>query len=142
VPLRELRETAGRPHWILVDEAHDLLPAGARAEESPATAAESTIYVTSDPAALAPAILASVEGIVACGEQAPAMIDAFAAAVSWPHPETQASGVRDDQALVWFRRSERPVAVIEIARMKQEPAPSKPERREKSAEVGQVLRRA
>jgi hydroxymethylpyrimidine pyrophosphatase-like HAD family hydrolase len=142
VPLRELRETAGRPHWILVDEAHDLLPAGARADESPATAAESTIYVTSDPAALAPAILASVEGIVACGEQAPAMIDAVAAAVSWPRPETHAPGVRDDQALVWFRRSERPVSVIEIARMKQEPAPSKPERREKSAEVGQVLRRA
>jgi phosphoglycolate phosphatase (TIGR01487 family) len=142
VPLRELRETAGRPHWIVVDEAHDLLPASAHTEESPATAAENTIYVTSDPTALAPAILASVEGIVACGEQSAAMLDAFAASVSWPKPSMPTANVRDDQALVWFRRSERPVSVIEIARMKQEPASSKPERREKSAEVGQVLRRA
>ncbi|HET9652273.1 MAG TPA: HAD family hydrolase [Usitatibacter sp.] len=142
LPLRELRETAGRPHWIVVDEAHDLLPASARAEESPSSAAENTIYVTSDPMALAPGVLAAVEGIVACGAGAPAVIDAFAAAVAWAKPALPAGTVRDDQALVWFRRSERPVSLIEIARVKAELPSTKPERREKSAEVGQVLRRA
>jgi phosphoglycolate phosphatase (TIGR01487 family) len=142
LPLRELRETAGRPHWIVVDEAHDLLPASARADDSPSSAAENTLFVTSDPMALAPGILAAVEGIVACGEQAPATIDAFAAAVGWQKPALPHGGVRDDQALVWFRRSERPVSLIELTRVKAELASTKPERREKSAEVGQVLRRA
>jgi hypothetical protein len=141
-PLRELRETAGRPHWIIVDEAHDLMPASARPDESPSTAAENTIYVSSDPMALAPGVLASVDGVVACGEHAGAMLDAFASAVAWPKPPLTHSTVRDDQALVWFRRSERPVSLIEIARVKADVQPAKPERREKSAEVGQVLRRA
>jgi hydroxymethylpyrimidine pyrophosphatase-like HAD family hydrolase len=140
--LRELRQSAGRPHWIVVDEAHELLPASASADESPASAAENTIYVSSDPGVLAPAILASVEGIVACGSEAPAMLDAFAAAVEWQKPALPRDSVRDDQALVWFRRSERPVSLIEIARVKAETPSTKPERREKSPEVGQVLRRA
>lgn len=142
VPLRELRETSGRPHWILVDEARDVLPASGRSEESPASAAENTIYVSSDPTALSPAILASVEGIVACGVGATATIDAFAAAVDWRKPALPDETLRDDQALVWFRRSERPVSLIEIAHVKAESTSGKPERREKSAEVGQVLRRA
>ena len=70
------------------------------------------------------------------------MLDAFASAVSWPKPPLTHATVRDDQALVWFRRSERPVSLIEIARVKADVQPAKPERREKSAEVGQVLRRA
>lgn len=142
LPLRELRETAGRPHWIVLDEAHDLLPASMHAEDSPASAVENTIYVSSDPMSLAPAILASVEGIVACGAEAAATIDAFAAAVDWPKPALPETSLREDQALVWFRRSERPVSLIEVARMKAEMPSQKPERREKSAEVGQVLRRA
>ena len=142
LPLRELRETLGRPHWIVVDEAQDLLPASARADDSPSSAAENTIYVSSDPMSLAPGVLASVDGVVACGEQAAATIDAFAAAVSWPRPSLPTTTVGRDQALVWFRRSERPVSLIELARVKADPASSKPERREKSVEVGQVLRRA
>jgi hypothetical protein len=38
---------------------------------------------------------------------------------------------------------EKPLAIIGIERMKEEPKPAtKPEKREKSPEVGQVLRRA
>jgi hypothetical protein len=140
--LRGLRETVGRPHWIIVDEAHDLLPASVRADDSPSSGAENTIFVSSDAMALAPGVLAAVEGIVACGEQAPAMIDAFAVAVDWQKPALPKGAVREDQALVWFRRSERPVSLIEVARVKAELPSTKPERREKSAEVGQVLRRA
>ncbi len=143
IPLRELRATTGRPHWILVDEAHELLPASAEADDSPATGAENTLYVTDDPMALAPGILASVDGIAACGESAAATLDAFAAAVSWGTPSLPTHTPRHDgEALVWFRRSERPVALIETAAVKAGPAPEKHPHRDKSPEVGQVLRRA
>jgi hypothetical protein len=143
VPLRELRAETGRPHWILVDEAHDLLPASTEADDSPATGAENTIYVTDDPMALSPAVLASVDGIAACGEAAPETLDAFAAAVSWGAPSLPEQRPHDGQAFLWFRRSERPVALIDVAVVKAEPAHvTKPQMREKSPEVGQVLRRA
>jgi hypothetical protein len=141
VPLREVRATTGRPHWILVDEAHDLLPASSDAEDSPATGAENTIYVTDDPMALAPGILASVDGLAACGETALETIDAFAAAVSWGTPALPEQRPREGQAFLWFRKSERPVALIDVATVKAEPQ-AKTQVREKSPEVGEVLRRA
>lgn len=142
VPLRGLRAATGRPHWVLVDEAHHLLPASVDADDSPATGAENTIYVTDDPMALAPGILASVDGIAACGENAAATLDAFAAAVAWGRPALPSEHAHAGQALVWFRKSERPVALIEVAAVKTEPAHEKHVPREKSPEVGQVLRRA
>jgi hypothetical protein len=142
VKLRELRADTGRPHWILVDEAHDLLPASAHAEDSPATGAENTIYVTDDPMALAPGILASVDGVAACGDAATETLDAFAAAVSWGVPAVPALRPRQGQALLWLRKSERPVALIDVAQVKAEPAPSKTQPRETSAAVKDALNRA
>jgi hydroxymethylpyrimidine pyrophosphatase-like HAD family hydrolase len=141
VPLREVRATTGRPHWILVDEAHDLMPASSEADDSPATGAENTIYVTDDPMALAPGILASVDGLAACGETAPETTDAFAAAVSWGTPALPPHRPHEGQAFLWFRKSERPVALIDVATVKAEPQ-AKTQAREKSPEVGEVLRRA
>jgi hypothetical protein len=143
VPLRKLRETTGRPHWILVDEAIDLMAASARADDSPSAAAENTIYVSADPAAIAPDVLAAVHGVVACGPGAGAMIDAFAAAVSWGRPALPERPPSEHESLVWFRRSERPVALLNIAGVKADHrAAPRAEIREKSDEVGQVLRRA
>jgi hydroxymethylpyrimidine pyrophosphatase-like HAD family hydrolase len=142
LPLRQMRETVGRPHWIVLDEAHELLPAGARVEDSPSEAAENTIYVSDEAMALSPGILASVDGIAACSENAAAVVEAFAQAVSWGTPELPGRPLAEHEALVWFRRSERPVALIDIARVKANPMPAAPHAREKSPEVGQVLRRA
>jgi len=142
VPLGALREATGRPHWILVDGASDLLAASARQEEAPGAAAENTIYVTADPAALAPGILAGVHGFVACGPGAGAMVDAFAAAVAWGKPALPQQAPREHDALVWFPRSEQPVALVTVARVSADAPAMKPSAREKSAEVGRVLRRA
>ena len=142
LPLRKLREATGRPHWIMLDEASELLPASAGEEVSPRFAAENTIYVTTDPAALSPAILAAVHGVVACGDNAGAMIDAFATAVSWGKPALPSRAPHAHEALVWFRRSERPVALVNVARVKADAQPPKAAQKEKSPEVGNVLRRA
>ena len=139
-PLRSLRARTGRPHWIVVDEAHELLPARGRNETS--EAAENTIYVTADPAALAPAVLASVDGIATCGETAGAMVEALARALGWPTPTLPPRAPRQDEALVWFRKSERPVALVRIGGAGKDTQIPRGEPREKSAEVGQVLRRA
>ena len=143
VPLRELRARTGRPHWIVVDEAHDLLPASAGPDDSLRDGAENTIFVTDDPTALSPAILAAVDGIAACGEHAGATLEALARAVAWGKPTLPPRPAQAHEAMVWFRKSERPVALVTIARAKADAEPvAKAQRREKSPEVGQVLRRA
>ncbi len=142
VPLRDLRARTGRPHWILVDEAHDLLPASGQAQDSPSEGAENILFVTRDPGALAPGLLAAVDGIAACGVRAGATLEALAAAVSWGKPVMPARAAGEHEALVWFRKSERPVALVDIARVIPEAEQAGAQRREKSPEVGAVLRRA
>lgn len=143
VPLRELRARTGRPHWIVVDEAHDLLPASAGPDDSLSDGAENTLFVTDDPTALSPAILAAVDGIAACGEQAGATLEALARALAWGKPNLPPRPARAHEAMVWFRKSERPVALVDITRAKADAeSVAKAQRREKSPEVGQVLRRA
>src|SRR5262249_51231940 len=54
--LSELRSRTGRPHWIVIDEAHHVLPATwAPAAEQPYE--RGRIYVTVHPASVAPSVL-------------------------------------------------------------------------------------
>ena len=104
--------------------------------------AENTIYVTDDPASLAPAVIGSVDGIVACGDGAGALLESLAAAAGWTRPPLPPRAPRGDEALVWFRKSERAVALVRVGSARKDTQVDRAEPREKSAEVGQVLRRA
>ena len=145
VPLRELRAATGRPHWILVDEAHDLMPASADGEDSPSDGrGEHDLRDPRPDGARAqrssPRAMASRPAAHGAG----AMIDAFAGAVSWGKPRAAGSPARA-RARRWCgsRKSERPVALIDIARVKAEPAaPPRRSTVKKAPKVGQVLRRA
>jgi hypothetical protein len=140
-PMRALREKTGRPHWFLLDDANELLPASSAGGSPTMAAAENTLYVTGDPTALAPAILAGVDGVAACGDNAGAMLEALAAAVSWSGPALPARAPHEGEALVWYRRSERPVELVDLAHARPDVA-APATGAEKNAEVGQVLRRA
>ena len=150
-PLRSMRESSGRPHWILLDDANELAGSGAAGDEMAVDAVENTIYVASEALALSPGVLAGVEGIAVADDGAGAVIGDFARAVSWPPPAIPSREVRPGEALVWFRRTERPVAVIDVGALdapagdragdESDALPANA-RVEKSAEVGQVLRRA
>ena len=60
--LTELRARTGRPHWILVAEAHHLLARdGAAAKSLLAAERRGLIYVTAHPESVAPAVLASAD---------------------------------------------------------------------------------
>ena len=66
--LQELRARTGRPHWILVDEAHHMLPPAWRpgtltqAKELPAL-----MLITVHPEHVAPAVLGAVELVIGVG---------------------------------------------------------------------------
>jgi len=66
--LHALRDTTGRPHWLVIDEAQELTPRLDAQSALSGPPAENTIYVTSDPAAIDARILDSVQVTV---ERAP-----------------------------------------------------------------------
>ncbi len=71
--LWELRKRYGRPHWIVVNDAHPLMPAtpavGRRAANLPRL--RGTVMVTPDPRQLAPGAIEGVSTLVAAGQPRP-----------------------------------------------------------------------
>ncbi len=112
----ELRARTGRPHWILVDEAHHLLPAERHAnalalpKELPGA-----IFVTVDPASMAPAALECVNDVFAVGPQAGETLAAFCAAAGLPRVETSRKP-RKRQALHWRRDAGASARIVALVR--------------------------
>jgi HAD superfamily hydrolase (TIGR01484 family) len=109
----ELRARAGRPHWILVDEAHHVLPA----ERDPSATAlppalPATVFVTVDPAAMARGALERVDDVFAVGTRPAETIAAFCRAISAETPQLPPKALPRGQALFWRKvRNERPEVV-------------------------------
>jgi hydroxymethylpyrimidine pyrophosphatase-like HAD family hydrolase len=104
--LQEHRARAGRPHWILVDEAHHLLPRDWEpAPQVMTSAVNSTILVTVHPESLARAVLERLDVIAVMGEE-PELRIAQAASRLGATPDSQdAVQLETGEALVWFRGS-------------------------------------
>jgi hypothetical protein len=76
--LLELRTTTGRPHWIVIDEAHHLLPASSHtADEILAALCRNVVLVTVHPDHVAQAALSAVHTVLIVGRQPQATVDAF-----------------------------------------------------------------
>jgi hydroxymethylpyrimidine pyrophosphatase-like HAD family hydrolase/GTPase SAR1 family protein len=101
--LKEVRAQTGRPHWIVVEEAHHLLP-----PERPATAARlfddftGIVYVTVSPASITATVLKSVSIAAALGDGAGATLTEFARHGGVSIPQSSAE-VKDGEALLWLR---------------------------------------
>lgn len=66
--LADLRARTGRPHWLVVDEAHHLLPASWEpAAELPARQ-HGTLYVTVHPESLAAPVVQTIDTVLVIGE--------------------------------------------------------------------------
>lgn len=98
--LQELRARTGRPHWIVVDEAHHLLPAGWDPSGTLPQALASLLLITVHPEHVAEAARAAVDTVIAVGRDPGAVL----AAVPCSAAAAAASldGVlRSGEAIVW-----------------------------------------
>jgi hydroxymethylpyrimidine pyrophosphatase-like HAD family hydrolase len=113
--LRTLRTRTGRPHWMVLDEAHHLLPLdwGHLPEVLPQKLGE-TILVTVHPDHLAASILSLVDAVIAVGPSPEKTIksfsDASGHALLWP----DGLSYRKGQVVVWFPRAQKPPFSISI----------------------------
>jgi hydroxymethylpyrimidine pyrophosphatase-like HAD family hydrolase len=97
------RALTGRPHWIVLDEAHHLLPNEA---QMPLPADwSSVLLVTTHPRNLSAAALASVQTVIAVGDCAVELIGEFCRSVDGPGLAPHGPKPEKDEVLVWQRRS-------------------------------------
>jgi len=101
--LGELRARTGRPHWLVVDEAHHLLPAAWQpAGDTALLRPHGTIYVTVHPGSVSPAVLATINTLLAVGENPQDMVMQLCRAAQLPPPIIDAPDrVPAGQALYW-----------------------------------------
>ena len=117
--LRTLRTRTGRPHWMILDEAHHLLPLewGHLLEVLPQKLGE-TVLVTVQPDHLASAVLAMIDVVIAVGPSPETTMKNFSAVTGhrllWPEGLSHKPG----QAVVWFPETERPLSPMRIMPLK------------------------
>jgi len=102
--IQELRTTAGRPHWLIIDEAHHMLPA----DWTPASTSlpenlTGIILVTVHPEHISPAALQHVDVIIAIGKDAGKTLEAFARAARVDGPNIRGVDAPAGEALLWQR---------------------------------------
>lgn len=96
---------AGRPHWLIIDEAHHLFPAALEGLEQifPAEL-PATLLITVHPEAISPHALKTVNTVIAVGETAPDVIREFCKAADTAEPP-DLEPPADDEVLFWRRES-------------------------------------
>ena len=107
--LQAMRTRTGRPHWIVLDEAHHMLPFdwGHVDKALPHRLGE-TVLVTVHPEHLAPLTLSLVDVVVLVGQSPEKTLKAFADALGldlhWP----DGLSYQRRHAVAWFPRSGKP----------------------------------
>jgi hypothetical protein len=109
--LLAMRARLARPHWLIIDEAHHLLPAG-RSDVTTALpgAFTATIFITVHPEAVSPAALQSVDTVIALGDHARDVISRFCNAIGIAVPALPPPPA-GDEVLFWRRSEGAPFAV-------------------------------
>ncbi|MGA7330027.1 MAG: HAD hydrolase family protein [Rhodomicrobium sp.] len=99
--IESVRARTGRPHWLLIDEAHHLLPASRGGmEEVLPEKLDAAVFITVYPDAVAPEALRMVKTVVALGPHAKEIIETFCKTVG-VEPPRELPQPREKEVLVY-----------------------------------------
>jgi HAD superfamily hydrolase (TIGR01484 family) len=119
--LAEFRVRTGRPHWLVVDEAHHVLPAARQPAADPvAVPSRGVIYVTVHPGSVAPSILSALDTVLIVGERPRDTLVELCRAVGRPVPAVRADEQLAIGHALYWRVGEPDTAVIRIEPPKHE----------------------
>ena len=119
-PLFRLRVETARPHWLVIDEAHHLLPSawgGAPLIFPPDFAGN--VLITVDPEHVASETLQGLDYVAALGAEADRAITTFCGMLGEAAPAPLGKPLERGQALFWSRRL-RQLRVVSTIRPRQE----------------------
>jgi HAD superfamily hydrolase (TIGR01484 family) len=112
--LQALRARTGRPHWIVLDEAHHMLPDswGHVSSVLPQKLGEA-ILVTVHPDHVAPAVLAPIDLVLAVGEEPERTMKKFAGAIARPLTWPQGLTYERGKVVAWLVAGAQPPFTVE-----------------------------
>ena len=109
--LAELRARTGRPHFLVIDEAHHMLPASWEPAAGLPMRPHGTLYVTVHPGSVAPNIISTIESVLAVGEHPEVTLAALAAVAQKELPAMEPIEKLAPGHTVYWKIGEQPVEV-------------------------------
>lgn len=114
--LQDLRTQTGRPHWLVVDEAHHLLPvSGEAASKTIPQEFGATLLITVHPDHVAPAALSKTDVVIAVGDAPAETLKSCARALGQRAPNPPKSRRRASEVVAWFRRNRATPFRVQVA---------------------------
>lgn len=113
--LRDIRARTGRPHWLLVDEAHHMLPAQWQATDAPSPDnLDGVVMVSVTPSLIAPAVLRHIDTILVLGEKPAEMLREFTDANGLAPVESPRDALEPGTAIVWSKSSQGAPRLVQV----------------------------
>lgn len=113
--LLEMRARTGRPHWIILDEAHHLMPAEWRpADGTLPHELTNFLLITVHPELLAKTLLQRINTMMVLGANSAETLEMYADAVRQQVPEFPARELSQGELLLWERDREQPPTVVRV----------------------------
>jgi HAD superfamily hydrolase (TIGR01484 family) len=101
--LLDLRVRTGRPHWLIVDETHHLMPkAWSPSDETTPRKPQNLVLITVHPGSVAPAVLKTVDLMLAFGDSPEQTIADFCETLGRPAPAVKSTVLEQGEALAWW----------------------------------------
>jgi HAD superfamily hydrolase (TIGR01484 family) len=111
-----LRGRTGRPHWLVVDEAHHLLPAAWEPGQVTLPGElHSVLYITVHPSMIAPPALGGVTTAIATGAKPAETLRQFAETIGVKPPRVSNEDLPPGEALVWRRDRKESTIRVRVA---------------------------
>jgi len=121
--IREMRARTGRPHWLIVDEAHHAIPASWRpTDQNLPERLEGVVMVSVTPNLIAPSVLRALDTLIVLGDKPREMLREFTDANRVPAVAEVPEALESGTALLWSKTANSPPALVRVE-------PSRTERR-------------
>lgn len=116
------RDQLGRPHWLIVDEAHHVLPPSWKLGTTFAANVDRAVYITVHPDQLHPDVLKSVGIVIAVGPRPQETLELYCKTQNEPAPRLPQEEPSNGTVYLWDRRLGGPPRRVQVV-------PNKTERR-------------
>jgi hypothetical protein len=119
--IRDLRAHTGRPHWMIVDEAHHVMPSSWQPTEvAMPEQLEGVLLLSVSPGLLSKSLLRAVDTIVMLGDKPRQMLHEFTQANKLNMVETPVEKIEPGDALLWSRAGKAPPLLLKLEPSKAE----------------------
>jgi hydroxymethylpyrimidine pyrophosphatase-like HAD family hydrolase len=118
--LAELRQRTGRPHWLVVDEAHHLLPENWQPAAELTLRPHGTLYVTVHPGSVAEPVIDSINTLLVVGDHPDKTLEEFCKVAGHKKPRHVSGDKLAPGYTLYWRTDTKETCVVEAEKCQSE----------------------